>query len=86
MPGKSLAALDETAKWAMLIEETQADAAKDSTDDGYYAPFGSDHVSSRHLEGSNIAFLDGHVKWFRPDKAVADAYFTGGQTGLSACP
>jgi prepilin-type N-terminal cleavage/methylation domain-containing protein/prepilin-type processing-associated H-X9-DG protein len=86
MPGKSLAAFDETAKWALFVEETQADAAKDSTDDGYYAQFGNDNVSSRHLEGSNIGFLDGHVKWYRSEKVDAEAFATGGVTGLSACP
>lgn len=30
-------------------------------------------ASTRHLEGSNFSFVDGHVKWFRPGKVGAAA-------------
>jgi len=87
MPGKSLAAFDETTKWELIVEEAQpSDIQSTSTDDGYYAPFGNDRLSSRHLDGSNIAFLDGHVKWLRPATAFNDNYHVGGQSGLTACP
>lgn len=86
MYGKSIAAFDETTKWALLVEETQSNLSKDSTDDGYFAQFGNDYISTRHMEGSNIAFLDGHVKWYRGEKANAESFSTGGVTGLTACP
>jgi prepilin-type N-terminal cleavage/methylation domain-containing protein/prepilin-type processing-associated H-X9-DG protein len=85
--GKSDAAFDEATKWSLIVEEAQpGDIAKTSTDDGYYAAFGNDRLSSRHLDGSNIAFLDGHVKWYRPEKALADNFHVGGVSGLTACP
>lgn len=28
--------------------------------------------STRHLEGSNFSFVDGHVKWYRPGNVKAD--------------
>ena len=33
----------------------------------------------RHLEGANYSFVDGHVKWLRPDK-VASGYFDPSST------
>jgi prepilin-type processing-associated H-X9-DG protein len=27
-------------------------------------------AATRHLEGANYAFADGHVKWFRPEKVL----------------
>lgn len=35
---------------------------------------------SRHLEGTNIAFVDGHVKWYRPEKQTFDNPSTGNVT------
>ena len=29
--------------------------------------------STRHLEGSNFSFVDGHVKWYRPEKTSTTA-------------
>lgn len=28
---------------------------------------------TRHLDGANYAFADGHVKWFKPEKITSDA-------------
>jgi len=36
------------------------------TDDGYLLPPGN-VASGRHLDGSNVAFCDGHAKWLKPE-------------------
>lgn len=79
--GKSLAAFDETAKWMLLSEEGTVSA---STDDAYQQIF-DNTFSSRHLEGSNIGFLDGHVKWYKASRFTIDAYQTGGAVSPT-CP
>ena len=77
--GKSLAAFEETSRWMLLAEEaSQADAAGTSTDDGYFSLPASNEFSTRHLGGSNLAFLDGHVKFYRPEKVRADGFQIGG--------
>jgi prepilin-type N-terminal cleavage/methylation domain-containing protein/prepilin-type processing-associated H-X9-DG protein len=86
MPGKSLASFEETSKWALLSEGAQPNSTG-STDDGYYNPFSANEgLSNRHLEGSNLAFLDGHVKFYRVDSMKANGFFTGGDSSLTACP
>ncbi len=89
-PGKTLAAFDAPASWALLAEEATANDfrpnATESTDDGilwYVSSYNT--VSTRHAGGSNVAFMDGHVQWYRP--ATLDAQFlrTGG-TASAACP
>lgn len=80
--GKSWASFDETARWALLTEEAAADG---STDDGYQL-IGLNPYSDRHLSGSNVAFLDGHVKWYRPEKIEAEKFQAGGQGDGTACP
>jgi prepilin-type N-terminal cleavage/methylation domain-containing protein/prepilin-type processing-associated H-X9-DG protein len=88
-PGKSLAAFDETAKWMLLGEEGDPTDNDPSTDDAYYSLPSNNKLTARHLGGSNLTFLDGHVKWFRHEKVLADGYPIGG-TGPSplgtACP
>jgi prepilin-type N-terminal cleavage/methylation domain-containing protein/prepilin-type processing-associated H-X9-DG protein len=32
---------------------------------------------TRHLEGANYSFVDGHVKWYRPEKVLSAATSTG---------
>ena len=36
-------------------------------------------AKARHLEGANYSFVDGHVKWYRPEK-VASGYFAATST------
>jgi prepilin-type N-terminal cleavage/methylation domain-containing protein/prepilin-type processing-associated H-X9-DG protein len=47
----------------------------------FAAPSGATQLAGvvRHLEGANYSFVDGHVKWFRPEK-IKYGYFldTGG--------
>lgn len=90
---KSLAAFDDTTKWMMLVEESatsgEADQTTGSTNDGFFYESGADNLSFRHLDGSNIAFLDGHVKWYKPSTVRANGFAIGG-TGAAprgtACP
>ena len=91
--GKSLAAFDDTARWMLLGEEAGPDIDEKlgtgSTNDGYFFQQQSDTLSRRHLEGSNLLFMDGHVKFYRPERVRADGFAIGG-TGAApqgtACP
>lgn len=70
--GKALAAFNDTSNFLVLCEEVDAekpstsDAANTSSDDGYLIFPGND-FSTRHMDGSNIALLDGHAKYFKPE-------------------
>ena len=88
--GKSLAAFDETAKFMLLGEEAPSNASAPldgnptgSTDDGFMTVT-SNYFSGRHFDGSNIAFLDGHVKFLKATRARADQVGTGGNG--TTCP
>lgn len=80
---KSLAAFQSPANIAMMTEEKYAGTGP-STDDGDIG-FGYE-ISNRHLEGSNLSFLDGHVKWYRPEKVETDQFLSGGNGGGNSCP
>jgi prepilin-type processing-associated H-X9-DG protein len=89
-PGKTLAAFDAPASFALLAEEATLSGffgdANASTDDGilwYISP--SNTLSTRHNGGSNVAFVDGHVKWYRPETLDAQFLRTGG-VASTACP
>jgi prepilin-type processing-associated H-X9-DG protein len=43
---------------------------------GKQTPFPNE-VSSQHLDGSNYSFMDGHVKWYRPEQLSMDASGSG---------
>ena len=78
--GKPLASFDAPAAFALLTEEG------DHTDDGIlWYPGGINSISSRHSGGSDIAFVDGHVKWMRPENALAQHFQTGG-VDMADCP
>ncbi len=79
--GKSLAAFDDTVRTMMLGEEAITDGdSVTSTDDGYLLK-DTNSFSGRHFDGSNIAFLDGHVKFLKVTRIRADNVFTGGVAG-----
>jgi len=101
-PGKLLAFFDNTSDWMLLSEESrletvgQQPSAKSTTDDAYInlrdvtggqvAEF-ENYFALRHFEGSNVAYLDGHVKWGRVDKLKADKVQIGGSGNLDdGCP
>ncbi len=92
-PGKPLAAFDAPASFALLTEEAFSNGflldkvgGGTSTDDGilwYVDP--TNALSTRHNGGSDVAFIDGHVKWYRPEVLDAQHLRTGGRAG-AACP
>jgi prepilin-type N-terminal cleavage/methylation domain-containing protein/prepilin-type processing-associated H-X9-DG protein len=93
MRGKSLAAFDAVADWALLTEEVfqgssdSADASflrTGSTDDGLLF-YPGNLTTTRHSEGSNITFVDGHSKWFRTEQILERHFLTGGVEQAS-CP
>ena len=82
--GRLLNAIDDPSSFMLLAEEDWTKDATGSTDDGIlYYPV--NFLSFRHTGGSNITFVDGHVKWYLPDAAVAQNLSTGGLGG-PACP
>jgi prepilin-type processing-associated H-X9-DG protein len=44
-------------------------------------------VSTRHLEGGNVAFADGHVKWMKRDALTKDSTYWNGckKPGANDC-
>jgi prepilin-type N-terminal cleavage/methylation domain-containing protein/prepilin-type processing-associated H-X9-DG protein len=76
-PGKSMAAFQETTKWMLLGEESSGGGRKNSTDDGYMTI--GNTFTDRHLDGTNMLFLDGHVKWYRDETIRSNWFFYGGQ-------
>lgn len=85
--GKSLAAFEAPAG-IMLFGEEAADLGNrqsESTNDGYFSLFYGDGVSVRHTGGSNVSFLDGHVKWYKfpaeNSRRNADDVISSLQTG-----
>lgn len=79
-PGLSTAQFDESAQW-MLLSEEGANTGADTTDDAYiFVNNGAGNVlATRHFEGSNILFLDGHVKYFVNARAYSSAVHIGGK-------
>ncbi len=86
--GRSLAYFQETARWVALAEEHHTTIL--TTDDGLFnMEFASNQISTRHLDGSNLAFMDGHVKWMRPERVHRDGLLIGGASSTqsgSVCP
>ncbi len=82
--GKSLAAFDDTTRYMLLAEETTGTdgSTQGSTDDAYLTIGNS--ISGRHFDGSNVAFLDGHVKFLKVARMRADNVFTGGVAPVTA--
>ena len=91
MYGKTLAAFDTTSSWILLLEECEDanDISGDSTDDGFFLPptngLGGNLISTRHIDGSNVTFMDGHAKYHRPGQIVASGYIYG-DVGRTSCP
>lgn len=78
-PGKAIADFDKTSLWLMLGEENSGG----STDDGYMN--NTNAWTPRHLQGTNLAFLDGHVKFVivqANELRPIDYQFAGG----TSCP
>ena len=82
--GKSLAAFDSTSSWMLLGEEDLEAVPLKPTNDGYFI-YPGDVFSSRHTSGSDVLFLDGHVRYYRPEQITQNNFQTGGAGG-AACP
>lgn len=83
-PGKSLSAFDSASNWMLLAEEAAYTPKTNSSDDGYFS-YGVNKFSNRHTTGSDVAFLDGHVKYYRTEQIVSNNFQTGGSPA-NACP
>lgn len=89
--GKTLAGFDAVSNFIMLLEEADdpANTDSDSTDDGYFFPpvngVGGNLISTRHMDGSNVTFMDGHTKFFRPTQIVQGGYIYG-DPARTSCP
>ena len=69
--GISQAALDYTTNTVANGEDTGATSrASANKPTGGLATGTGTAAAARHLEGSNYAFADGHVKWLRPEKVL----------------
>ncbi len=90
--GKSLAAFENSAQWMLLGEEASADnSSGTSSDDGYISlPTANNSHSTRHFGGSDLAFIDGHVKWFMKERIIESGFAVGGSgpaiSGVTICP
>ncbi len=89
--GRNLAALDGPSV-SVLLGDGQGHMADNWTNgrttcagggaaqsNGRWNPTATDYPL-RHLEGANYAFVDGHVKWYKPEKITRDATGTGNPT------
>jgi prepilin-type N-terminal cleavage/methylation domain-containing protein/prepilin-type processing-associated H-X9-DG protein len=83
-PGLALAAFEESASWMQLSEEGNGNNADpDVTDDAYISIAAPNVYAKRHFEGSNILFLDGHVKYQQNSRAYAGKYEWGGKATIT---
>lgn len=91
IPGKILSAFSTTSSFILLLEEVEdpANTDSDSSNDAYFlAPkngIGGDLISTRHMNGSNFTFIDGHTKFYQVSQIVANGLIYGDPT-LTACP
>lgn len=83
--GKLLPAFQSTSTTVMFGEEAFGGTGTlTSTDDGWWGS--TAYMSVRHLEGGNVAFLDGHVKWYRPEQVETSQFLSGQNGGGETCP
>lgn len=93
-PGRNASAFDASSL-TILLGESASQAADSFSNGGTscattlgtkdmaitHARFSLTNGSaSRHLEGANYAFADGHVKWYRPENITRDATSAGNPT------
>jgi len=62
--GISLSILSSPSRTLLFLEEAAMEDPDGSTNDGYFDAR-NDHLSHRHKEGANFAFVDGHVKYYK---------------------
>jgi prepilin-type N-terminal cleavage/methylation domain-containing protein/prepilin-type processing-associated H-X9-DG protein len=80
--GRTLASFDDTSSWMLLGEEGSGPHLLGSTDDAYFwyvsTTFRNNVFAPRHFGGSNLSFVDGHVKGLRDSSVAVGKYHTGG--------
>jgi prepilin-type N-terminal cleavage/methylation domain-containing protein/prepilin-type processing-associated H-X9-DG protein len=90
--GKPMTAMNSAANWVLFAEEVMDTG--DDTDPSFLSQTSSPDaymlypvklLSTRHSGGSNSAFLDGHAKFYRPEKLLAEHLLTGGED-VPVCP
>jgi len=81
-PGRSLALFDNPSTFLLLGEEGDPSLPGVSTDDAILW-YPVNLLSGRHSGGSNISFVDGHIKWYTPASVDANNFETGGAGGPS---
>ena len=69
--GKNLSVFDNPSGILLFCEEYSGGASAGSTNDGYFNGSSPDHINVRHAGGSDVAFLDGHAKYYILDTNVA---------------
>jgi prepilin-type N-terminal cleavage/methylation domain-containing protein/prepilin-type processing-associated H-X9-DG protein len=77
--GKRLAAIDNPTGTLLLAEEASTTLL--SSDDGFLNLNWNNTISSRHTNGSNIVFVDGHVKWYLTSVVHQLGFQTGNPNG-----
>ena len=82
-PGKSLAQIDNSSGMMLLGEEAAHQFGR-GTDDGYFR-FQNNIADNRHTNGSNLQFVDGHVKWCSDDQLATQQLQAQTPTGED-CP
>jgi prepilin-type N-terminal cleavage/methylation domain-containing protein/prepilin-type processing-associated H-X9-DG protein len=71
---RSLSFFQETALWVLLAEESHNNGGLSTDDGALFVPNPStNRMSNRHMEGSNFAFMDGHVKWYKQNVSMRQA-------------
>lgn len=80
--GRNLADFAKTSEWLMFCEEIIG--TNGSTDDGYMSLGNS--FTPRHLDGTTVAFLDGHTKWLRLDGSNKLTPIDYRTAGTGSCP
>ena len=81
--GKSLAAITSPTQTMLLCEEIDAAGQNSATDDAYFL-LGANTLQNRHRGGCNIAFVDGHAKYYSSPDDYALRLTTG--DGSLICP
>ena len=88
--GRKLSYFQSASLWALLVEESsEGEPLETTTDDGYFLLKSRNSLSTCHAEGSNVAFVDGHVKWYRPESMLKSGLPFGGAKAASLgdeCP
>jgi len=71
--GKPEAVLTAPSSTLLFLEEAAPEHPDGSTNDGYFDPR-NDKVTTRHREGANYAFCDGHIAYWNRNAAVLPRY------------